>query len=410
MAESANSSRSWRERARSGLTLGIGQARRRLHQAPITWANLSRRRRSLLILDDFFPNLLTAFRIAELNCLLRRFPDALVFSTQPDPSAFVEYTAVYPDLGSRVRPFHPHRRLRASAGYFVFLNNAFAHVARFERERIPFVLELYPGGGLQLADSTSDAKLRRVLGSPMFRRVIVTQRVTRDYLVQQRFCLPEQMEYVFGVVMLSDQLAEVPAARRRLGESKDAADVCFVAAKYTPTGADKGYDRFIEFARILRQTHANTRFHVVGGFQAGDVYVRDFGDSMKFYGPRPTSFFPEFYSRMDAIVSPNTPFLLAPGAFDGFPLGCCIEAALCGCAVFLTDPLQLNDGRFRDREELVLIPPEPAGIAALVREYLHDPPRLRALAEQGERAMRARFALEVQMAPRLRLIAAAMNE
>ena len=45
---------------------------------------------------------------------------------------------------------------------------------------------------------------------------------------------------------------------------------------------------------------------------------------------------------MDLIISPNVPFVLASGAFDGFPTACCMEAALSGTAMFVTDELKLE--------------------------------------------------------------------
>ena len=106
-----------------------------------------------------------------------------------------------------------------------------------------------------------------------------------------------------------------------------------------PRGVDKGYDRFIATARILRGRHPEVRFHVVGNFTEEDVEITDLHDCITFYGHRFTPFFPDFTRRMDIILSPNIPFMFKPGAFDGFPTGCCIEAALCGTAVFASDEL-----------------------------------------------------------------------
>lgn len=368
--------------------------------------NVARKRgHGLIIIDDCFPYLGTAFRIAEINRILKHFGSAIVYSARPGLRAFREYAARYPQFYRRVRRFHPLLHLRGAGAYVIFLNNTFRYIQYLERAQLPFVFELYPGGGFQLSDAISDARLRRVTGSPMFRKVIVTQRVTRDYLLEKKFCRPEQIEFIYGGVVLCDSLREVPAQTFRYGINKSAADICFVADKYTPRGVDKGYDRFIEFARILRRRRPEVRFHVVGRFTEQDVELGELRGCITFHGFQFTPFFPPFYSRMDLIVSPNMPFLLAPGAFDGFPTGCCIEAALCGTAAFLTDPLGLNEGRFKDREDVVIISPEPTEIASTVEEYLADPVRLASLAQSGEHAMRNSFALDAQMGPRLRVLA-----
>src|ERR1035441_953476 len=122
--------------------------------------------------------------------------------------------------GPPVRRFHPLRRLEGSAAYVIFLNNIFGHVEFLEKARLPFVFELYPGGGFYLNEAESDAHLERVVSSPMFRKVIVTQNVTRDYLLRKKFCEREEIEFIYGVVEASDALSEVPGRRVRYGADK----------------------------------------------------------------------------------------------------------------------------------------------------------------------------------------------
>lgn len=378
---------------------------------PVILENLVRKDRDgLIIIDDYFPTLATAFRIAEINYILNHFHSANVYSARTGLPAFREYSASYPQFARRVRRFHPLLNLRGSAAYIIFLHNIFRHLKYLERARLPFAFELYPGGTFYLNHVVSDGQLHRVFGSSLFRKVIVTQSVTRDYLLEKKFCRPDQIEFVYGGVFLCDDLHQVSGQTFRYGLNKRGVDICFVASKYTPRGADKGYDRFIEFARILRLRHPEIRFHVVGNFTEEDIELGELRNAIAFYGIQYTPFFPPFYSRMDLIVSPNMPFLLAPGAFDGFPTGCSVEAALCSVAVFLTDPLGLNQNRLRDREDVVIISPEPAEIAATVEEYLADPPRLARLAQSGERAVRKLFDLNSQMAPRLRVLSELLAE
>lgn len=374
------------------------------HASVVVENVVTRNNERLIIIDDFFPSLATAFRIAEINTILSHFNTAVVYSRCSDRGVFSRYAACYPRLASRVRRFHPLRRLKGSAAYVIFLNNIFGHVEFLEKARLPFVFELYPGGGFYLNDAESDAHLERVVRSPMFRKVIVTQNVTRDYLLRKRFCKKEEIEFIYGVVETSDSLGEVPGRRIRYGANKRHLDICFVANKYMPRGVDKGYDRFIATARILRGRHPGVRFHVVGEFTEEDVEVSDLRDCITFYGHQFTTFFPEFYSRMDIILSPNVPFLFAPGAFDGFPTGCCIEAALCGTAMFVSDELAMNEDRLKDSEEVVIIPCEPERIAEVVDKYIAAPEQLARLAQNGQRAIRNLFAIDVQMAPRLRLL------
>jgi glycosyltransferase involved in cell wall biosynthesis len=239
----------------------------------------------------------------------------------------------------------------------------------------------------------------------MFRKVIVTQSVTRDYLLRKGFCSEEEIEFIFGVVLLSDTLGEVPGHRTRYGLTKKSLDICFVANKYTPPVIYKGYDRFVACARILASRLPEVHFHVVGTFTEDDVELGDLRNRITFYGHQLTPFFPEFYSRMDIILSPNMPFVFKPGSFDGFPTGSCVEAALCGTAMFVSDELKMNQGRLKDGEELVIISCEPEEIAEIIEKYTVDPRRLADLAENGARASRTLFSIDTQMARRLRVLA-----
>jgi glycosyltransferase involved in cell wall biosynthesis len=361
-------------------------------------------RERLIIIDDYFPSLASAFRIAEINSILSQFRTAVVYSASRDTGVFSQYATCYPQFAKRVRRFHPLRNLKGSAAYIIFLNNIFHYLEYLEKARLPFVLELYPGGGLYLDDAVSDAHLRTVLKSPMFRKVIVTQNVTRDYLLRKNFCEKEQIEFIYGVVVLSDTLAEVIDRRVRFGINKESLDVCFVANKYIPPSVYKGYDRFIASARILNERHPEARFHVVGNFTEEDAELGNLRGRITFYGHQLTPFFPGFYSRMDLIVSPNMPFVALPGSFDGFPTGACVEAALCGTAMFVSDELGMNEGRLKDGKEVVITTCEPEMIAETLETYIADPTELAALGQNGQRAIRRLFSIEAQMTPRLRVL------
>jgi len=364
----------------------------------------------LLILDDTFPNLLSPFRIAEFNVYLERFGNAVVYSTTETFEDWLEkYNRYYSQFSDRVHPFKNRRKLRGRAAYVVFLHNIFRFLDTLEEASLPFVFTLYPGGDFRLDERVSDDRLRRVLSSPMFRKVIVTQNVTRDYLIGKGFCDPADIDYIFGGVLPLNQFAAKPVPSRRYGVDKDTLDVCFVANKYTPKGVDKGYDRFIETARLLIERHHQTHFHIVGAFNESDVDVSDFRDQITFYGRQYTSFFPNFYAGMDIILSPNVPFALAPGAFDGFPTGCCVEAGLCGVAVFCTDELSMNDGIFKDSEEIVIVSREPREICESVKTYTAEPERLARLAKSGQQAFQRIFDLDRQMAPRLRALSSLIS-
>jgi len=372
-----------------------------------------RSRHGLIVLDDVFPHFRSPFRIAEYGRYLQTWSDAVVYSSGRSQRALDEtrgfaavrrdYLRLHPERRHQVREYHPGRRVRGKLAYTMFVQNFDYFEPYLERHALPFVFTLYPGGGFGLALERSDRTLERIFASPLFRHVICTQRVTRDYLLERGLCPSERIELVYGGVFPTDHLTRSMPKRQHYKLHKRTLDVCFVAVKYMPRGRDKGYDTFIEMAKRISRAHHDVAFHVVGPFDASDVEVEGLEGRLTFYGSQPTDFFSSFYARMDLIVSPNVPFVLAPGAFDGFPTGCCIEAGVCGTVVVCSDPLGLNLAFEADRE-IVIVPPDVDALCERIDRLHADPVALVDLSVAGQAAFQRVFDVNAQMGPRLRLL------
>jgi glycosyltransferase involved in cell wall biosynthesis len=371
------------------------------------------RQHDLVIFDDIFPHPLSPFRLLEFDSYLEHFPRSGVYSTGGSfpligekrslKEVIEEHVAHHPGCRNQISEYRPNRRIGARLAYAVFLNNVDRFAETIARTGAALAFTLYPGGGFRLNARESDEKLRRVMALKSFRKVIVTQNVTREYLIKGNFCDASQIEFIYGGVFPVHANPFDRQARRRFGDSKDTLDICFVAHKYTPQGRDKGYDVFIEVARQCRATCPTARFHVVGPFTAGDVDTAGLENSIHFYGTQNAGFFPEFYGRMDIILSPNAPFLLAPGAFDGFPTGACIEAGMSGVTVLATDCLKQNI-HFIDGKDIVIIPRDASAIAARISFFYQHPGQLYTLAEQGRNSFQRVFDLNAQMQPRHQML------
>ncbi len=308
-----------------------------------------------------------------------------------------------PEFKGRISDGEPKWLFSPCFSYGVFLCNARVLVQQAERRRFPFAFTLYPGGGFLLDNEASDDTLRRIFSSPEFRKVIVTQKLTRDYILSKKLCGEENIEFIFGVVVPSPLLDSCVASRHDSASDGGPFQICFAAHKYMPGGRDKGYDVFVDFARELSRRMRELRFHVIGGWAESDG---DFGaarERVQFHGPLASNDMAAVFNRMDLIVAPNAPFQLAKGAFDGFPTGCCTEAALCGVAVFATDPLGLNSA-FKNHDEIVIVPRDAIEIADEVESYCRDPERLRRLATKGREAFARVYSPESQLEPRFSIL------
>ena len=362
----------------------------------------------LLILDDFFPNQLSGFRIAEFNSLFRAFPEVrCVTVANYYPTSFLAYAARYPELADRVSVFLGTIPDGTDLAYCVGLSTLEYYRPFLEMQRVPFVLELYPGFGFRLNDPESDEVLDKAIRSPLFRKVIVTQTVTLEY-VQRRFRLAaSQVVYKYGFVADETVWPDPPKPRADDGRL----ELAFVAHKYIPGGRDKGYDVFIDAGRQLKDALKDrVRFHVVGPWGPDDYPLGDLvpGRDVFFHGSRTQPFFRVLHQGIDAIVSPNRANLAARGAFDGFPTASVVDAMMCGATAFLSDPLQLNH-ELRPGREFVPIEPSPDSTAAAILQAYRSPGELSRIGEMGRRRVRRIFSLESQMGPRSTALAAAAS-
>lgn len=358
----------------------------------------------LTIVDDFFPNLTTGFRISEFNYYLEKYPTSEVFSTRYDMHN-AEYVAAYPQFNNRVKPFIQFDWTGKSTSlyYSVFLSNAFAFYFVYELANTPFMFELYPGGGYWINDPEVDAKLVKVLQSPLLKKVIVTQKMTYDYIVNRGFVTPDKIAYIYGLVTHPQYFRSTPPKKYYMTD-KQTFDICFVAHKYMVQGLDKGYHIFIDVCKRLAAAAPNIIFHVVGNFDGTDIDITGLENRIVFHGLKNHSFFPDFYAGMDIIVTPNAPFILIPGKnYDGFPTGCSIDAGLHGVGVFCADQLNQNQ-HFTHRQDIFIITLDPAGITDNIMEYYRDPQKLYQMSASGQAKFREVFDFDKQMRERTAVI------
>lgn len=373
----------------------------------------------LIIFDDVFPHPISAFRFQEYNSYLEHFIEMKIYVNPLTYNLINEdrsfetmvkiYEEEYPQFKGKVERFDPKMNFQSKLAYTIFINNINNFIDVIEKYEIPFAFTLYPGGGFQLNDEISDEKLRRVFSSPYFRKVIVTQKITHDYLLENNFCREDQIEEIFGGVIPLKMVEKHYNNKKYFGIDKNTLDICFVAHKYTKDGSDKGYDIFIEVAKLLSEKFDNIHFHVVGNFDENVLDITKIKDKISFYGSRLTDWFDEFYQDKDLIISPNISSKLSDGAFDGFPTGCCTEAGLHKVSIFCTDELNLNI-KFKDRRDMVIIPYDTQEIVYIIESYYNEPQKLQEIAEAGYNRIKEVYNYENQVWPRIKILEKIIND
>lgn len=368
----------------------------------------------LLVLDDYFPDPISGFRWQEYLAYLAEFPSIAIATTgdgriQYDnddsfKSLISDFKRKHPNFAKKIIRYYPDLNFTVKAVFVDFLSLTYRFIYHIEKLAAPFVFTLYPGGTFQIGDQISDSKLVRVFSSPCFRKVIVTQQITYDYLIDHNFCSPDQIEFIFGCVTPQNQFMIGNYEKNYFGENKDTLDICFVAHRYTEKGLLKGYDVFIDVAHRLSRLHPNIHFHVVGGFDETIIDVSEIKDRITFYGVRKAEWFDDFYRNIDIILSPNIHSIQANGVFDGFPTTTCVDAGIRNTAIFCTDELHLNNDFFKQDEEMVIIPHNAEKITNIIETYYQDPPKLKAISINGRKKILKLYGYEAQILPRVKLL------
>jgi glycosyltransferase involved in cell wall biosynthesis len=293
-------------------------------------------------------------------------------------------------------------RIDADLAYCVFISLADKFLPYFERNHLPFVFTLYPGGNFKLGQADSDEMVKRVSSSPNCVAMITTQRLVTDYVKKRNLCDEKKIVEIIGGVMPQTYESIEWSKKRLYRQHKKTLDICFVAFKYSKQGDEKGYPAFIRAAKVIAERYPHVHFHVIGGFAKNHVDVAEIRDRITFHGPLNTERLSTLYLSMDAIISP-TKQGTRPGVFDGFPTGATIEAAMSGVAVVASDTLNQNV-HFTDGVEMLFVEPTGAAIVEKMERYLNDPDELYALAQRGQARYREVFGWAAQMDPRIELL------
>ncbi len=371
----------------------------------------------LIIIDDVFPNKLSPFRYEEYSDYIKVFEKTLIIRNSSIRIPKDDLIGLPKEKIKIIRTDFEDLKIEKIEAYIkdypqricmiVFLNNIYGKNKKtldfLEKNKIPFILTLYPGGGFHIAEDV-ERKLERIFSSEMFKKVIITQKNVEVY-IKKRFNIPaNKIKYIYGVVT-SEALLNIDVKRRRHYKinNKINLNICFVAYKYSEQGKDKGYDIFIEVAKRLRKKHDDIYFHVVGNFDESDIDVEELYERIGFYGTHEIEWFKEFYEDKDIIISPCRNDVLTEGAFDGFPTGACTDALLNEVMVMTTDPLNMNY-LYSNNKDLVIIEPSVSDIIKKVEYYINNPKEMYNIAKNGYEKANSIYSYEKQVLERRKII------
>jgi len=376
------------------------------------------KQQDFVVIDSIFPQKEPyAFRNSEINEYFKKiknFSSYTMYPMLPDSDAWFShgygmsfndfadnkknYLNFYPDNKDRILFLEEEKKYNFKLAYSFFLAETYTLLPFYEKNKVPFVFVLYPGGAFGIDFNESDKMLEKIFKSDYFSGVIVTQLITKDYLLTKKMCPDNKIFYIYGGFV---QFNKNELGKKQLyKKDKNTFDICFVANKYSLGGIDKGYDLFIETAKMLCQKTTDIMFHVIGDFKSTEIDVSKINKRIKFYGIQKPTFLKEFYKKIDIFLSPNRPFSLFKGNFDGFPLG--IDPIFCGVAGFVSDELGMNN-HYVDGKDIIIIKNNSNKIANKILFYYKNLRKLYKLSKEGLNLTQKLFDIDYQIDERIKV-------
>lgn len=246
---------------------------------------------NFVIIDSTFPQKNPrGFRNTEINEYFKKIKKCASFTMypmKPDSDAWFthgygmtkeefkenkkNYLKIYPQNKKKIFLLKENKKYDFKLCYSFFLAETYTLLPFYEKNQIPFIFTLYPGGGFGLNFKKSDNMLKKIFQSKYFKGVIVTQPITKKYLLEKKLCPNKKIHYIKGgwVQFKKNEIYK----KNFYKKDKPTFDICFVARKYSPKGIDKGYDLFIKTAKILCRKTKDIMFHVIGNFTPEDIDI-----------------------------------------------------------------------------------------------------------------------------------------
>lgn len=346
----------------------------------------------VVIVDDMFPRLRTGKvfsgrKHAEYLGLMARLEESVAICPKSENYRIADHTSSVEALLVDYPVFSKHRfvygdptaELHNALAYVVFPHKAEQFLPYFESARLRFLVTVYPGGGFLMwgpEKSSSLARLKRLVSHPLFKGFIVHHQIIEQYL-RKRFPNTSIYEFDGGFSQIDPNTV---FNKTYFGRDRTLLNVCFMANRYDPLGLGKGFDVFLESARLVSSRFSNVRFHAVGDWPQDESAGVLPQDPVTFHGYVAAEMLPTFFQDMDIIVSPTRIDVPRPGKFDGFPL--VIDAAVCGVAICATDPMSQNRN-YRNGQDLWVIEPTAESVKNVITQVINNPSLLERIATNG---------------------------
>lgn len=365
----------------------------------------------LIIIDNFLPSPLSPWRTYEFSELCKKNSNSRIYC---DLNSFKKYSignsfndsvknleVQFPSLKDKIYKFSVFNFIDSRLVYFLFYENVNKYFEILVRLKQDFVFTLYPGGCFEINNSKIDSRLSRICQSDICKKVIVNQYLVEEYLIDNRICPKRKIKLIHGVPLnLESSSGSLENQKKDLNSTLK---VLFMGNKYTKDGEDKGFPVFVDFAHYAVKQNLDLKFVIAGNFSRNDVR-EDLQGIFEFRGFIQETDFTEFFKDIHIIISPNQPFRLKLGAFDGFPLATCVSAAFNEVLILATDFFEEGERiQFQDKIHFLKIFPTVKSIVDSVNLILSDRSIISSITRNAKLKIKDHYSFNSQIKPRLNL-------
>ena len=187
--------------------------------------------------------------------------------------------------------------------------------------------------------------------------------------------------------------------------------ILFMAHRYMPNAEDKGFPIFQEVALELIRKYSDVFFDIIGDFGVKDLDFDSSIERFKFHGILEEKEFGRVLNETHIILSPNQPFILNPGAYDGFPLGSCIIASIFNNALVTSDYFsEAKNYNLIEDIDFLKIEPKKEKIIPKVQALIEDRDRLKSISFSGREKVYKAYSYSSQIEKRVDLFREIVNK
>lgn len=361
----------------------------------------------IILIDDIMPSVLSPWRSNEYNDICREFENVMVLTNQSEYHKYDNGNSYYENikllskdyyfLSKSIRPLNLFTNINTQLIYFVFYKNVSQYFDIIERKRLNFAFTLYPGGGFNINCKATEKRLTLICNSIYFKGLIVNQYHVKKYLINNNICEEKNINLIPGVpINLFNRVSY------NIIKDTNKLKLLFFANKYCDHGMDKGFDTFIEVAKILSTKNLNIEFHVIGSFSKKDLHDEKQHYKIFFHGSLSENSYFKILAETHIILSPNRPFILNKFGFDGFPLSTCVDASLFSNLIMATDYFdEASSMNLINNIDFIKINNDEIKICQRIIELYNDAVLLKTIANNGKQKISKIYSYDNQLIPRL---------